>query len=164
MNKVCFDTQVLVWALRRPRDTREEILNEKARYLLEILERSHSIIALPAVVVAEFLFAVPIGERPSALAALDHQFQIVPFDGLAAFEFTRLPRDGSSREKNKSDRMIIASAMAANASTLYSEDDDVHRIGNGHIDVQRLPFVPPQQLVLPSPELKPANFKPRKRK
>lgn len=55
--------------------------------------------------------------------------------------------------------MIIATARAAKCSVLYSEDDDMLRHGEGHIEVSRLPQLPETQVLLPDIEIKPKKKK-----
>lgn len=151
MPRICLDTQILAWAMRGPRDAREEALREKSLYLIHELEAQRADIIIPAVAVAEFLGLMPSSQRLPLVAALESTFQVIPFDPMAAFEFTRLPLTGDSREKNKSDRMILATALAAKADVVYSEDQDLHDIGHSFIEVRRLPSIPPRQLSLVEP-------------
>jgi predicted nucleic acid-binding protein len=121
-------------------------LKVKAQYLLETLESEKATLVIFSVVLAECLTGVRISQRLSFIAKMESRFRISPFDGRAALEYAQLaaPPD-ASRENNKFDMQIVATAIASGVDVLYSEDTDVHEIGRERLDVRRLPKLPEQQ-------------------
>jgi len=151
MELVCLDTNVCIWALRgwTASSGREQNV-AKARHLLDMLSDRGAEISVPAVVMAELMDGTGRSEHLSFAASIQSRFTIHSFDHLAAIEYARLTTaTNAPREKQKVDRMIIATALAIKASAIYSEDDDIHTIGSHVIEVRRLPNVPPKQIPLP---------------
>lgn len=158
MPSVCLDTNIMIRLFKPSADEQEDKLKLKATYLADKIEEEGTTAVVPAIVLGELLDGVGASERLSFKARMESYFQIPPFDVAAALEYSLLPNasgDGveGHREKCKVDRMVVATARAANCSVLYSEDDDVHRIGNGRIEVLRLPALPETQLPLPNMEV-----------
>ena len=51
------------------------------------------------------------------------------------------------KEKMKLDHLIIANALAHNATCIYSHDTGLKKWANGIIDVKELPDLPPARLI-----------------
>lgn len=150
MELVCLDTNICIWGIKQQSSEGQDDCIRKARYLIELLSRQKTEIAIPAIVVAELLDKVSCSESISFSARLEDLFVIPPFDRMAAEEYARLAAPGNiSKESTKVDRMIVATARAIRADAIYSEDPHIWAIANPVMEVRRLPAPPPEQLRLP---------------
>lgn len=168
MPSVCLDTNVMIWLIKPTNNEQEEKLKLKASYLADKLDEEGATAVVPSVVLGELLHGVGASERLSFTARMESLFQIPPFDVSAALEYSLIPNnvEGDAegrRDKCKADRMIIATARAAKCSVIYSEDDDIHRLGTERIEVLRLPALPELQVPLPNIDIKVSRKRPAKK-
>ncbi len=146
---VVFDASVLLLLLDpeagTPNDpaTDDPVKHAKARieHLIATLEQQRTKVIIPTPVLSEVL--VRAGDAaPAYLEELNRsaRFRIASFDTRAAVELAALTRealdagdkrDGSTApwQKIKIDRQIIAIARTEGAATIYSDDDDIQRLG-----------------------------------
>lgn len=134
---VVFDASVLI-DLFHPRTHPDR--KAKLEHLIAELQRKKIKIVIPTPALAEFL------ARAGKTRDANHQrlsttaaFRIAPFDSRAAMECALMLdaalTGGDKRAqaktwaKAKFDWQIVAIAKVANARTLYSEDDDIARLG-----------------------------------
>ena len=128
-----------------PRDpgTNTPVADAKQRidYLIEALEQKQETISIPTPVLSEVL--VHAGDAgPQYLEILDSSrwFRIVPFDHRAAVELAAMTREAiasgdlragtdTTRAKLKFDRQIIAIARVEGQATVYSDDEDIKKLG-----------------------------------
>lgn len=162
---VCIDTNVLirgikhnlVWQTNNPPSAEqvEQMIN-----FLEWLDNEGAEVIVPAVCVAEFLMLIPQEEQPEVLTLIQKKFKIVPSDAAAASHFGKIWRaylasyDGTGntpREKIKIDDLVLATAIAQKAATLYSTDNGIQKMSahaNCPMVVRDIPNIP-KQLHLP---------------
>lgn len=122
---------------------------------------------MPSIVIGEVLCGVTRDDEREEFHSLTNEFMTAPYDVPAALKFSRLFGRGASskqaevkairdsgvaatsRDGLKADLMIIATALAHNASILYTHDEEMIRLANGLIDARdfvkedfprRLPF------------------------
>ena len=63
MKKVCVDTNILIWYIKKECTKGQEDMLEKAEYLFDYFERSEILIVIPSLVVAELLGNVEDEEK-----------------------------------------------------------------------------------------------------
>lgn len=175
---VVFDATMLLLFLRpnsgQPRDSAGAPIpqvQERIAYLLQRLERARTRIIIPTPALSEVLVRAGTA-APQIVETLNHSaaFKIVAFDSLAAIEaamMTRAAIDAGSKRggsdatwaKIKFDRQIVAIAKVAQATAIYSDDNDVRTIATAEditvIGLAKLPLPPenPQiEMQLESPE------------
>lgn len=119
MDLVCFDTQIIIWGVKKQATPGQEGNIEKAKYLIVMCEKDGVKIMVPSVVVAELLCALE-PKLHSAFSELMHRrFIVPPFDTQAALHFADMWRNkkqirdesGISRSEMKADFMITATAF-----------------------------------------------------
>jgi len=139
MNLVCFDTQIIIWGVKRQATPGQEDNIDKAK-----CEKDGIDIMVPSVVVAEIL------------CALEPGLHIVPpFDTQAALHFAEMWRNkkqlkdesGISRAEMKADYMITATAIARGAKCIYSQDAGLKKFAQDYIDVRPLPSIERQMSI-----------------
>ena len=126
----------------------------RARYFFQQRAEENDQVIIPAQSLAEFLVGYTEEQCQQSLAALSKGFIIAPFDAKAAAIAASLQRDwnqlrkiaikfgGLTKQQIKSDINVLASAIAAGASHLYS-DPQMPSFAQGKIIVERLPELPP---------------------
>ena len=134
---VSMDTMTLIWGMQgfgarrgNPRQADLKEMQFRARVLLELLEERKEEIALPSVVVSEFLVGVPSGRHKDFLTEIDRRFRVHPFDlpacALAANLYLQqkpLPQSEQiDRKCLKSDVLIVATAKLAGSAVFYTND------------------------------------------
>lgn len=114
---------------------------ERIEHLIATLDEEKARILVPTPVLSEVLVhANAAAPRYLEIIARSGCFQVVDFDQRAAVELAAMTRQaiaegdyraGSSspRQKIKIDRQIVAVAKVWRAAVLYSDDEDVARIG-----------------------------------
>lgn len=128
---------------------------DRAQSLIDALHKSKVIVALPSIVLAEAICIIPDGSLPEAISALQGQFPIFQFNGLAAhcyrtvFQRTRNVNTDAPRWSKSADAKIISTAMAHGATCIYTEDPGMVNLAVGLIKTLGLPALPPQQKKLP---------------
>jgi len=159
---VCFDTQVVIWGIKKFASPGQENMIVKAEALIaDCDEKKHQII-IPALVLGELLMAVPLEEHPAFISSMYKKLRIIPFDVKAAALFAKMwlkwsetksypdTLDGNrpSRDKIKIDYMIAATAKANNAQCIYTEDPGLKKFAEEYIRVESLPAAMVQTSVL----------------
>jgi hypothetical protein len=144
---VVFDTTMLSLLLRpnsgHPLDSSGNPISqvpERVAYLVTRLEKTKTKIIIPTPVLSEFL-VVAGAEGPRVIEEINKStvFRIVPFDTLAAVEvaaMTRTALDAGDKRKGldapwakaKYDRQIVAISRIAQATMIYSDDEDVRTL------------------------------------
>lgn len=154
--RVCLDTQILIWGIKKECKAGQEHMIERTGAFLQHLQETHATILVPTVVLGELL--VPLaeeGRRRRFVAAIQAGFQVIPFDGQAALHFAEIwqakkaagvfaqarEQHGATRHEMKADSMIVATAVAHDATILYSEDEALRTFAAGFIQVQDIPEI-----------------------
>lgn len=162
-NIVCFDTQILIWGIKREATPSQEPKIGQAINLIDICQKDQSSVIIPAIVVAEILSGTPQETHSKIIQVTQTHFMIIPFDTSCAQVYARIwqenealrkqlsKEEGVERVKAKADHLIIATAVARNATVIYSEDTDLKRFAGDFINVRPMPPLPLKQLDLLSP-------------
>lgn len=151
---VCLDTNVLSWLFRTCRDQQEEKI-DRAEELILRLKKEKTVVAIPAIVLAEALCFIPDDMVQDFLNEIRKSYLVFPFNEMAAYHYriiTRSCRDmrvEGPRWSKSADIKIISIALANGASCLYSEDADLAKLAANFLPVQGLPSLPPKQISLP---------------
>jgi predicted nucleic acid-binding protein len=133
---VCLDTQVLIWGVQGIASPGQEDMIDRAKLLLQQLAKENAKIAIPSVVLGEFLIKIPEDNREAMIQLLSRGFQVVPYDTPAALRFAQIWDTHSiasvkkevskgatpSRHELKADILILATAIARNVECIYSAD------------------------------------------
>ncbi len=154
MDLVCFDTQIIIWGVKKQATIGQENNIEKAKYLIKLCEQDKIDVIVPSVVVAEILCGLEPDSRNPFVELMHHRFIAPPFDTQAALQFAHIWRNkrqiqgeiGISRAEMKADFMIIATAVVRGAECIYSEDVGLKKFAQDYIDVRPLPNIPPMQM------------------
>jgi predicted nucleic acid-binding protein len=162
---ISVDSQILIWGIKRQATPNRQHMIERAARFFQGCQQDHQQIYLPAQSLAEFLVGYTAEQRRQSLARLSQGFLIAPLDAKAAIIAADLQTDwntrvkavmqefGLTRQQVKADINVLACAIAANASRLYSEDRQMISLANGKILVEPLPVsLPPtvqKPLLLP---------------
>lgn len=153
---ICFDTNIIIWSVKKTASEHDEYRVNDAIYLLEKCQANKDKIILPSVAVAEVLSGTPFQFRYTLSQIFEEYFWVAPFDNQCAQHYSRLWDDrelrrrlkekGASWEKIKFDCMIVATAVAKGAWKIYSTDNDIRLLtSNLSIEYCDLPPAPPSQ-------------------
>jgi predicted nucleic acid-binding protein len=142
----CVDTHILIWGIQREATPGQEEMIPRAQALLAQLERDRTQVVVPSVVIGEFLIGLPASEQPRYQDIISRRFVVVPYDLRASIHFARIwqqKRDanvfeelkarGATRTLLRADTMIVATALAASATSLYGHDEHIERLAKGLI-------------------------------
>ena len=132
---VGIDTMTAVWGLRHggPAVAERDLeKREKARALIERLDRDGADIVLPAVAVAELLVPLTGEEESAFLVEVTRRCVPATFDLRAATLAAQLYRNHAIRDEYRqgegptrmfrADTLIVASARGAGATRFYTDD------------------------------------------
>ena len=149
MSLVCFDTQIIIWGVKKQATPGQEPNIDKAEFLIEQCEKDKIQVMLPSIVVAELLCAIDPSQYSAFNQIMQSRFMIIPFDMIAAAYFGKMWQErkkieskkieGISRAEMKADLMIIATALSRKAECIYSEDGPLTRFAQDFIEVRPLP-------------------------
>jgi len=158
---VCIDTHILIWALRGEATSGQEGKIIQAKQLLKNIEKEKSTVIIPAIAVGEASIGVPVQRREQFINDICQICRVVPYDKVACSFYASffgenrqhlqkkdLMEDvhvGYNRRAIHADSMILATALAHNASVLYTDDVQLSKIANNKIQVKGLPAPTPQQ-------------------
>lgn len=151
---VCLDTQVLVWGFIRSATPQRTHMIDRATALIDHLTQIQEKIVVPTVVLAELMMRIPPYRHNTFYQRVAQSFILQPFGVKESAFFGEiwksykghkamkaLQKLESTRDALKADCMIVATAVASGASCIYSHDDDIRKIAQGHIAVQAVPDV-----------------------
>ena len=154
MNLVCLDTHYFCWGiLLQSRESQKDMIPAAIEFF-KWLDDTDAIIVVPTPIVTELLMGADASERLKILSELEGKFRVMEFDLLSAKyaadiwnakkasgALEELLKTGASkRTRLKIDVQIVAIAMAANASVLYTEDSDFQKLADGFIPVRKMPL------------------------
>ena len=132
---------------------------EKAKNFIKHLQNNETKMVIPSVVVAELLMRIPPDLHVLFTNLLQQGFMIPPFDVKASMYFAKIWQDRKEkkiieqlqnehkarREELKADCMIVATAVANNASSIITYDDKLIKFAEGQIKTSEIPKIPEQQ-------------------
>src|SRR5205085_8675651 len=143
------DAQILIWGIKNQATPNRVEMIERARAFFRKCDEDRERIILPAQALAEFLVGYTDQQCRESLALLSKGFIIAPLDAKAAVIAAQIQRDvdlkglmgehGIARQTIKADVNVVASAIAAGANYLYSEDGHMKALGLNRIIVKSLP-------------------------
>lgn len=174
MRIVCLDTQVLYWGiLGNGKGGHEgtELIPRARDFLIGLTADEETHVLIPAIVVGELLAFVPEADQGNVLAAFQRDWLIADFNARAALVFGQMRANRSVQEQFKTlraagqkadaaanaratrralvaDCMIIATAIAHEASVLYSDDRALLKLADGWIDAKRFQDEPYQMRLI----------------
>ncbi len=155
MEKVCFDTQIIIWGVKEDAtDGQEEMIDRAKRFVQSLTDEGKGIL-VPAIVIAELLSAIEPADHQFFVNLFARLFEIQPFDTVAAMKFAELWRERrpqvqeyalehgiqATREEMKADCLIVATGIAAGAEAIYSHDSLLREFANGRIPVHEIPII-----------------------
>ena len=155
MDLVCFDTQIIIWGIKKQATPGQEGNIDKARHLIQTCEKDGTEIMIPSVVVAEVLCALKPRLHIEFSAIIHKRFIIPPFDTQAALKFAEIWQKRKaakgdskiSRAEMKADFMITATAVVGGAECIYSEDAGLKKFAQDYINVRPLPSIAEQMTI-----------------
>ena len=154
---VVFDTNVLIWGVKRQSTSGQENMIELAVRLIEDLDDKETEIALPSLVISEYLSNFPDESREEQYSELIRSYYIVPFDAKAASIAAKIRNDrdkisgivdeySASRNVIKADIYILASALSCGATEIFTHDKHIKKLAKGFdILVSDIPMLPPRK-------------------
>lgn len=152
MSLVCFDTNFVIWGVKRQATSGQEDNIRKVGYLLKQLEKQRAQILVPSIVLAEALAPLPSTQYAAFVQMMERMFVIAPFDSRSAVQFarlwqTRLKDTAFTRAEMKADYQIAAIALANGCNTLYTGDEGSCKFAIPHLPVIRIDDItlPPEQ-------------------
>lgn len=162
---VCLDTQVLYWGIRgHSNPVKDERLIQHAMGFLRWLKEERHDVIIPSIVVGEMLVAIPEDEMAEVLARFDRDWIVAAYDIRAAYHFAVMRRDHITQKRVKelrkldpsvtrrelhADQMIIATAIAHGANTVYSHDNKLLSLAGQWIDAQNYLDIAVQKELMP---------------
>jgi hypothetical protein len=157
---VAFDASILIYVIdeqaKPPIDPATgnpvDRCNDRVMHLLESLQQQNAKIVIPTPALAEVLVRAAKG-GPDFLRILSSSkhFRIAPFDERAAVEFAARQAEriaanarapATTRTKAKFDDQIVAIAAVENATTIYSDDEDIAKLAEGRFGVIKIAAIP----------------------
>lgn len=143
------DTNILIWGIRRQADPTRPDMVERCSKLIADLQDRHITICVPSVVMAEYLMGHSSADQKREIGIIGRNFFVPPFDvGAAAIcaelfdkaTFDAVREMGVPRQCLKTDFQIVATAIAARANRIYTDNvEEFKRIANGRIIVSPVP-------------------------
>lgn len=129
---------------------------ERIEYLVQQLDKAKTKIIIPTPALSEALVRAGVAATQQIVEHLQRYsvFAIEPFDTRASIEVAAITRDAlaSGRKRGASaatwakvkyDRQIVAIAKVNGATTIYSDDDDIEKLGRANkINVVSLAALP----------------------
>jgi predicted nucleic acid-binding protein len=149
---VCFDSNFVVWGVKRQATPGQEDNINKAVFLLDQLGGEDKQVVIPSIVLGEVLASFPPDLQPEFVAIMEQNFIVAPYDSVAAVQYARMwqnrARDTThTRDETKADYMIAAIAVANGCEAIYSNDSGLRRFASEHIQVIGIEelTLPPEQ-------------------
>jgi len=156
----CVDSQILIWGIKKQFTEGQENKIERAEsFFRKVDEEGHQIL-IPTVVLAEILAPEPKGKYSMYMDVINESFMIGEFNTMCAIRYAEIlhnrfedlkqfaHNNGIRREKMKADFMVLATALAYNAHTLYTNDKGLLSIASGYIQACEIPKLPATQMDL----------------
>ena len=153
MDLVCLDTHILIWGIKEEATPDRVEMIPRAKYFFSELTKAKTKALVPSVVIGEFLLKIPASAHVTVLNLMRETFITAPYDLQAAARFAALWQErsegnfikrlqdelGATRAELRADCMIVATALAQNASCIYSHDRKLKTFAGDAIPVVELP-------------------------
>lgn len=145
MTLVCIDNHILIWGIRKEATPGQEPMIARAEAFIDYLEKKKTRVIVPSVVVGEFLARTPVEIHEKVVAVLERRFQVPPFDAAAAacaaslFQKHQGSKSNYGRAILKADIQILATAITRKARILYTHDEELAKIAQAYLRVEKMP-------------------------
>lgn len=150
----CIDSNTFIWGIKKQSSPSQVDMIPRAEYLFDWLDTNGHEILIPTIVLAEVLAPEPLEKQAVITDIISKKYRLQDFDIRAAYHYGQLLMNrieeakinakefNIDNQKMKVDYLIVASAMAAGASCIYSTDSHLKSFGNRVIDIKDLPTLP----------------------
>ena len=148
---IALDTTILIWGVRREEPEGREDLVARCTDLIADYKQRCIAITVPSVVMAEYLADSSPEKQKEQQAIIGSNFHVSPFDAKAAAIAAELhskrlmneirAESDIPRQCLKADVQIIATAIAHDATHIYSDDGHFTKLAQGKILVLGVPKV-----------------------
>ncbi|RIK72992.1 MAG: hypothetical protein DCC68_25625 [Planctomycetota bacterium] len=157
---VSVDAQILIWGVKGQATPNRVDMIVRAAHFFAQCRSGKTRIIVPAQALAEYLVGFDDESLQESLRLISEGFIIAPLDAKAAAIAGELQRDwdelkgiisdfkeyGATKQTVKADINVIASSIASEATTLYTDEaEKFRRIAKGRILIKRLPELPARQ-------------------
>lgn len=148
---VCIDSHIFIWGIKKVAEASQQDMIARAQAFFEHLDEEGHQIIIPAPVLMEVLSPEPLDVQEKMMTVITRSFIVAPFDAFAAQKAAELMQRRSPeikeyrqlnqvrRDKMKFDFAIVATALANEASCIFSYDDHVVKAADGLIPVREIP-------------------------
>jgi len=149
---ICLDTQILIWGVKEDASPGQEAMIDKAKLFVRSATENGDSLLVPSVVVGELLMRIPPDLHVMTINLIRRGFITAVYDLEAAANFARLWQErtddgvieelrkaGATRSEMKADCQIVATALAANATSIVSHDQGLKKFAGSEIKVIELP-------------------------
>ena len=155
MQSVCFDTQILIWGVQRTSKPSQADMIKRTETLLKQLDRNKTRIVVPSIALGEFLLGIPLEQHMATVAIFKKRFMVAPYDAQAAEIFVQLwnsynnqthqdNEEKPSRTFLRADAMIVATAIARDVDTIYTDDPWFEKFAGLSVHVDKISDIPIQ--------------------
>lgn len=152
MSLVCFDTNFVIWGIKREATKGQESNIERASHVVNECNKNGIQILIPSPVLGELLSALDTQQHGSFIHQIERFFIIVPYDSKAAIQYAHMWKNRSkatgvtfTRSEIKADFMIAAVAVANRCDCIYSDDGPLTTFASPFIAV-----ISTTQIILPA--------------
>lgn len=146
------DSQIFIWGIKEEANDGQTDMIDKAKALISHLAAKRVFIVVPAIVLGECILNVDDANKADFVAWVKDRFRVVPFDSGAVVAYSRVAArsrkltkavrsDDPHRtsQRTKVDCFVLASAIAAGASTIYTCDSFFEKVAGDDISVESMP-------------------------
>lgn len=152
MSLVCFDTNFVIWGVKKECTTGQEQNIERASYIIEQCSREGKQIVIPTLVLGELLSGLNAEKHGAFVQSLERMFILAPYDSRAAVHYARMWQSRTretgfplTRSEIKADFMIAAIAVAQKCDCIYTNDGPLTKFAKSFI-----PVIPTSEIILPA--------------
>jgi predicted nucleic acid-binding protein len=149
---ILLDSNSLVYATERQSDPKIAELGVRLRHYLAQLSERETPVAIPSLLLYEYLCGYPVEDHPQMVSALETNYIILDVGVAAASKaaelFRNRPADTGPKQRAKLDTLIAATAVVEGVSEIVSEDRDYTALTLGQIATKK-----PSQLPKPPRDL-----------
>ena len=130
---VTFDTMSFIWGIQQTSRPSQSHMIDWTRQLIKDLDKRIKI-SITSIVIGEYLAHFDADDLAVQLASIQRDFVVLPYDARAASIAAQLWQkrheiaDPPKRNVLKADIQILGCAIAGGAKTIYSHDEDIHKL------------------------------------
>lgn len=153
VKKICLDSQVLIWGIKKESTPKRRDMIDKANSLLNYLAKpdSNLIIIVPSVVIMELLMPCFLLDHTEVIRQINTRLNPVPFDIAAAraaaqvwqskqsdSTINELKTNDDAKPRIKVYCQIIGTAISNKVDCICSEDGALKKLAADFIDVKTI--------------------------